>query len=150
MKNKFLLFLMLGITLFAACNDDDEPDVIPTVADVIGTYSGDSLQATVDDAVVGETASVQILQNSDNSTSLLLVNVVPGYSSLEIPNVTYEAVSRSSYYSQLSGQYSDNIMGLNVQASATVDESVMTLTVTTSDIAGTPVNAEYFLLWARA
>ena len=144
MKNKFLLFLMLGITLFAACNDDDEPDVIPTVADVIGTYSGDSLQATVDDAVVGETASVQILQNSDNSTSLLLVNVVPGYSSLEIPNVTYEAVSRSSYYSQLSGQYSDNIMGLNVQASATVDESVMTLTVTTSDIAGAPVNAEYF------
>lgn len=144
MKNKFLLFLMLGITLFAACNDDDEPDVIPTVADVIGTYTGDSLQATVDDAAVGETASVQILQNSDNSTSLLLVNVVPGYSSLEIPNVTYEAMSRSSYYSQLSGQYSDNIMGLNVQASATVDESVMTLTVTTSDIAGTPVNAEYF------
>ena len=144
MKNKFLLLLMMGITLFAACSDDDEPEIPPTLNEVIGEYTGEKLNATVNGTAAGENATAQIVKKEDNTTSIMLLNVISGFSSFEIPNATFEAVSRSSYYSQITGQIADNISGLNVQANATIDEGVMTLTVTTAEIAGTPANAESF------
>ena len=144
MKNRFLLFLMLGVMFFAACSDDDDtPAVPPTLDDVIGTYSGNTLSAKINGEAAGENASAQIRRNSDSTTTLVLTNIISGYPTFEVPNVTYQSLSRT-YYSQLSGSISDNITGLKVDANATVEENVMTLEVMTSEIAGTPVSAERY------
>lgn len=143
MKNKLLLFLMIGMTFMMACNDDDKDEVPPTVNDVIGEYTNDKLKATLDGSPAPENATVQLIQEEGSSTKLVLVNIIPAYPSFEIPNVTYEAVSRS-YYSHLNGQVADNISGLNVQVSATIDNGIMEITITTSEITGTPADATSF------
>lgn len=145
MKNRFLELLILGAAFFSACNDDDDnPGVPPTINDVVGTYSGDKLIATVNGTTAGENAMAQVRQNADSTTTLILNHIVPDCASIEIPNMTYSALSRSNYYSQLSGQVADNMNGINVQANASIEEDVMNLTVTTSEIPGTPADAKGF------
>ena len=145
MKNRFLGLLILGAAFFSACNDDDDnPGVPPTINDVVGTYSGDKLIATVNGTTAGENAMAQVRQNADSTTTLILNHIVPDCASIEIPNMTYSALSRSNYYSQLSGQVADNMNGINVQANASIEEDVMNLTVTTSEIPGTPADAKGF------
>lgn len=126
-----------------ACNDDDKDEVPPTLNDVIGEYTGDKLNATLDGSPAPENAIVQLLQEEGNSPKLLLINIISGFPTFEIPNVTYEAVSRS-YYSQISGQVADNISGLNVQVNATVENGIMEITITTSELTGTPADATSF------
>ena len=122
MKNKLLLLLALSIVFFTGCKDDDDP-VPPTIDKVVGQYSGENLKATITGAATTENASVQIIQKEDNTTSFKLINIVPGYTEFEIPNVTFEALSRS-YYSQLTGSITDNISGYKVQANANIEDEI--------------------------
>lgn len=141
MKNKLLLLLALSIAFFAGCKDDDpEP---PTIDKVVGQYSGENLKATIDGIAASENASVQIIQKDDNTTSFKLINIVPGYTEFEIPNVTFEALSRS-YYSQLTGSITDNISGYEVQANADIDDDIMQINISIKEIEGEPASAKDF------
>ncbi len=134
MKNKFLLFLMLGMTFFAACNDDDDPEVPPTLNEVAGEYTGDKLTATIDGTAAGENASVKITRESDTTATLVLNNIVPNYESFEITKAAYTTASRSSFYSKLAGEATSEAGDLKVAATAEIENGVMTLTVTTESI----------------
>ena len=134
MKNKFLLFLMLGMTFFAACNDDDDPEVPPTLNEIAGEYTGDKLTATIDGATAGENASVRITRESDTTATLVLNNIVPNYESFEITKAVYTTASRSSFYSKLAGEATSEAGDLKVAATAEIENGVMTLTVTTTEI----------------
>ncbi len=142
MKNKLLLLLALSIVFFTGCKDDDDP-VPPTIDKVVGQYSGENLKATITGAATTENASVQIIQKEDNTTSFKLINIVPGYTEFEIPNVTFEALSRS-YYSQLTGSITDNISGYKVQANANIEDDIMEINITITEIEGEPTSAEDF------
>ena len=142
MKNKLLMLLALSIAFFSGCKDDDDP-VPPTIDKVIGQYSGEKLKATIDGVAATENASVQIIQNENNTTSFKLINIVPGFPEFEIPNVTFEALSRS-YYSQLSGSITDNVSGYAVQAQANVEDDIMEINITIKEIEGEPTSAETF------
>lgn len=134
MKNKFLLFLMLGMTFFAACNDDDDPEVPPTLNEIAGEYTGDKLTATIDGATAGENASVRITRESDTTATLVLNNIVPNYESFEITKAVYTTASRSSFYSKLAGEAISEAGDLKVAATAEIENGVMTLTVNTTEI----------------
>lgn len=134
MKNKFLLFLMLGMTFFAACNDDDDPEVPPTLNEVAGEYTGDKLTATIDGTAAGENASVKITRESDTTATLVLNNIVPNYESFEITKAAYTTASRSSFYSKLAGEATSESGDLKVAATAEITDGVMNLTVTTTEI----------------
>lgn len=134
MKNKFLLFLMLGITLFAACNDDDDPEVPPTLSEIAGNYSGEKLVATINSAAAGETAAVQLSRVSDTTAKLVLQNIVPNHESFEISKAKFESLSRSNFYSRLTGEATSEAGDLKVAATAEIADGVMTLTVTTTEI----------------
>ena len=99
MKNKLLLLLALSIVFLAGCRDKHDPEP-PTIDKIVGQYSGGNLKATIDGISVSEGISVQVIQKNDNTTSFKLFNIVPGYPEFEVPNVTFEALSRA-YYSQL-------------------------------------------------
>ena len=142
MKNKLLLLLALSIVFFTGCKDDDDP-VPPTIDKVVSQYSGENLKATITGAATTENASVQIIQKEDNTTSFKLINIVPGYTEFEIPNVTFEALSRS-YYSQLTGSITDNISGYKVQANANIEDDIMEINITITEIEGEPTSAEDF------
>lgn len=142
MKNKLLLLLALSIAFFTGCKDDDDP-VPPTIDKVVGQYSGEKLKATIDGIAVAENASVEIIQKEDNTTSFKLVNIVPGFTEFEIPNVTHEALSRS-YYSQLTGSIADNISGYEVTAKATVEDKIMNINITLTELTAEPTNAKIF------
>ena len=144
MKNKFLLFLMLGITLFAACNDDDDQDVPPTLAEIAGDYSGDKLVATIDNAAAGETAAVQLSRVSDTTATLVLKNIVPNHESFEISKAKFASLSRSNFYSRLTGEATSEAGDLKVAATAEIADGVMTLTVTTTEIENTATSPEDF------
>ena len=142
MKNKLLLLLALSIAFFTGCKDDDDPEP-PTIDKIVGQYSGENLKATIDGISAPEGTSVQIIQKDDNTTSFKLINIVPGYPEFEIPNVTFEALSRT-YYSQLKGSITDNVSGYTVQANANIEDEIMEINITITEIEGEPASAESF------
>ncbi|WP_018337081.1 PCMD domain-containing protein [Butyricimonas synergistica] len=142
MKNRFLLLLVLSIAFFTGCKDDDDP-VPPTIDKVIGLYSGEKLKAMINGVAATENASVEIVRKEDNTIAFKLVNIVSGFPEFEIPNITHEALSRS-YYSQLTGSVTDNISGYEVTAKATVEDKIMNINVTLSELAAEPTNAKIF------
>ena len=138
MKNKLLLLLALSIVFLAGC--DPEP---PTIDKIVGQYSGGNLKATIDGISVSEGISVQVIQKNDNTTSFKLFNIVPGYPEFEVPNVTFEALSRA-YYSQLKGSVTDNVSGYAVLANAHVEDEIMEINIAITEIEGEPTSAESF------
>ena len=142
MKNKLLLLLALSIAFFTGCKDDDDPEP-PTIDKIVGQYSGENLKATIDGISAPEGTSVQIIQKDDNTTSFKLINIVPGYPEFEIPNVTFEALSRT-YYSQLKGSITDNVSGYTVQANANIEDEIMEINISITEIEGEPASAESF------
>lgn len=50
-KNLFYLFaLICSMSVFTACKDDEEPEVPPTIEDVVAEYSGENLKLAVEGA----------------------------------------------------------------------------------------------------
>lgn len=142
MKNKLLLLLALSIVFLAGCRDKHDPEP-PTIDKIVGQYSGGNLKATIDGISVSEGISVQVIQKNDNTTSFKLFNIVPGYPEFEVPNVTFEALSRA-YYSQLKGSVTDNVSGYAVLANAHVEDEIMEINIAITEIEGVPTSAESF------
>ena len=69
MKNKFLLLLILGVTFFASCNDDDD--------DKVRTYNGDSLSLSVGGINFSDREAVL------NGSVLTLKQALPGENETE-------------------------------------------------------------------
>lgn len=141
MKNTlvYLCTTLLMLCAFTSCKDEVKPEVPPVVQDIIAAYSADKLKATVDGAAITATdAKVEIAAASSASTvTIKLFNILPGVAQIEVPNATFEAVSKSAFLSKLEGEVIDNVLGYKVKVSGTVDEKILTMAVTL-----TPVKAE--------
>ena len=134
MKNKFLLFLMLGVVLFAACNDDDDPAVPPTLSEIAGEYSGDKLTATINGEAAGENAAVNISRTTDTTATITLNNIVPDEASFKIEKAKFETTGTSEFTSHLSGEATNATGDLKVAATVEITNGVMTIAVTTTEI----------------
>ncbi len=136
----YLFAVLCTCSFFTACSDDDEPEQPPTAAKILATYSADKLAATVDGRQPGDNARVEIAEGADASTvDLKLFNMVGGQEEFTVTGVTFEAATKSAYYSKLTGETTDNVLGLKVAVKGTVDEGVLALTVTTETIEGEPI-----------
>ncbi|MBQ4279155.1 MAG: DUF4185 domain-containing protein [Rikenellaceae bacterium] len=142
-KNLFYLFVAIcTLSFFTACKDDDKqaPDVPPTTEDIIATYSGDKLTATVNGQPQAAGARVEILQaTGDDAVNLKLYNLIEGQTEFTVPDVDFEVGTKSIYYSKLSGSTTDELLGLTVAVDGKVDEGVLTLAVTTTEAPGDPI-----------
>ena len=133
----YLLTVLCTCSFFTACSDDDEPEKPPTVDKILATYSADKLAATVDGQQPSDNAKVEIVEGADASTvNLKLYDMVDGQEEFTVTDVKFEAVTKSLYYSKLTGETTDNILGLKVAVDGTVDEGVLKLAVTTETFEG--------------
>ena len=144
MKNKFLLFLMLGVVLFAACNDDDDPAVPPTLSEIAGEYSGDKLTATINGEAAGENAAVNISRTTDTTATITLNNIVPDEASFKIEKAKFETTGTSEFTSHLSGEATNATGDLKVAATVEITNGVMTIAVTTEVIENTATSPADF------
>lgn len=144
MKNKFLLFLMLGVVLFAACNDDDDPAVPPTLSEIAGEYSGDKLTATINGEAAGENAAVNISRTTDTTATITLNNIVPDEASFKIEKAKFETTGTSEFTSHLSGEATNAAGDLKVAATVEITNGVMTIAVTTEVIENTATSPADF------
>ena len=64
-KNLFYLFaLICSMSVFTACKDDEEPEVPPTVEDVVAEYSGENLKLAVEGAgAVAQDAKIELAKS---------------------------------------------------------------------------------------
>lgn len=144
-KNLFYLSFVVLSLLFslASCKDDkEEPELPPVVEDILAQYSGDKVKLTVDGNTVSGDAQVDLLQMDDKSLTIKLSNVIPGVKEFLIPNADFEAVTRSAYISKLDGKASDPVTGYDVTFAGTVDEGVLTATITATEIKGDSIHAK--------
>ena len=144
MKNKLLLILILGMSIFSACHDDDKPEAPPTIDDIVATYSSDKLQATANGKNLPSNAAVNIIKETDETSTIKLLNIVPGVPEFAIPNATFEAVSKSAYYSKLEGSVTDSIAGYDVQLTGSVEAGILSATITITDMGGESIDATSF------
>lgn len=144
MKNKLLLILILGMSIFSACHDDDKPEAPPTIDDIVATYSSDKLQATANGKNLPSNAAINIIKETDETSTIKLLNIVPGVPEFAIPNATFEAVSKSAYYSKLEGSVTDSIAGYDVQLTGSVEAGILSATITITDMGGESIDATSF------
>ena len=92
MKNKFLLLLILGVTFFASCNDDDDKAWKNIPQDEIEiqkvTFEVNGEQAT--------TGTLQMAVKNGSEAVLTLKNVIPGYATIPV-NVKLEEQADDSF-----------------------------------------------------
>lgn len=145
-KNLFYLFVLLcSMSLFTACKDDDEPEVPPTIEDVVAEYSGENLKLTVEGMDnVSEDAKIELAKSeTSDKVTIVLFNVVPGVTEFKIPDAEFAVITKSIYASTLKGEVSDDVSGYNVKVEGTVDEKVLTANVTLTEIEGDTVNVSF-------
>lgn len=145
-KNLLYLFaLICSMSLLTACNDDDKPEVPPTVEDIVAEYAGEDLKLTVSGAEPTTDAKIELAkgENSEKVT-IILRNIVPGVEEFKVPNATFAAETKSMYVSKLTGEVSDDVSGYNVKVEGTVDEKVLTANVTLTEIEGEKENMGAF------
>lgn len=134
-----MLCMLLSLV---SCKDDKEPEVPPTVEDIVAEYSAENLKPTIEGVDV-DAANVKIeLAKSDASdkVTIILRNVVPGTPEFKIPDAEFAATTRSEYISTLKGEVSDDLAGYNVKVDGTVDNKVLTVKVLLTEIEGKNVN----------
>lgn len=141
-KNLFLLFALLcTVTFFSSCSDDkEEPEVPPTVEDIVAEYSADKLSVKVDGVAASDQAKVELVKSGDESLSIKLLNIVPGVKEFSIPNATFEAATKSIYVSKLTGKAKDNVSGYDVTFDGVVDEGVLTAQISLQEIKNDTIN----------
>lgn len=136
----YLLTVLCTCSFFTACSDDDEPEKPPTVEKILATYLAGDLKATVNGQQPADNAKVEILEGADASTvNMKLYNLIDGQEEFTVAGVRFEAVTKSMYYSKLTGSATDNVLGLQVSVDGQVDEGVLTLAVTTESFEGDPI-----------
>lgn len=140
-KSLFYLLMVSCVVNLFSCNDDKKTTP-PKVETVIATYSADKLKAEVDGVAAAVNAKVELLQNDDKSVVIRLFNIVPGFKVVDIPNATYEAQTKATYISKLTGEVNDNTSGYKISASCIVDEGVMIIKVELSPIEGELVSTK--------
>ena len=146
-KNLFYLFVLIcSMSVFTACKDDEEPEVPPTIEDVVAEYSGDNLKLVVEGVEnVAQDAKIELAKSdASDKVTIVLFNVVPGVNEFKIPNAEFAVITKSIYASTLKGEVSDNVSGYNVKVEGTVDEKVLTANVTLTEIEGDTVNMTSF------
>ena len=146
-KNLFYLFaLICSMSVFTACKDDEEPEVPPTIEDVVAEYSGENLKLAVEGAgAVAQDAKIELAKSdASDKVTIVLFNVVPGVTEFKIPNAEFSVITKSIYASTLKGEVSDNVSGYNVKVEGTVDEKVLTANVILTEIEGDTVNVTSF------
>lgn len=134
-----MLCMLLSLV---SCKDDKEPEVPPTVEDIVAEYSAENLKPTIEGVDV-DAANVKIeLAKSDASdkVTIILRNVVPGTPEFKIPDAEFAATTRSEYISTLKGEVSDDLAGYNVKVDGTVDNKVLTVKIVLTEIEGKNVN----------
>lgn len=92
MKNKFLLLLILGVTFFVSCSDDDDKAWKNIPQDEIEiqkvTFEVNGEQAT--------TGTLQMAVKNGSEAVLTLKNVIPGYATIPV-NVKLEEQADDSF-----------------------------------------------------
>lgn len=145
-KNLLYLFTVLCVlSFFSSCNDDEKPEVPPTVDEVLATYSADKLKAEIDGVAAAEDAKVEIAEKEDKTISIKLINIVPGAKEIEVPNAKFEAVTKSAYISKLTGEVSDNVSGYKIVVEGTVEEKILTAKISLTAIVGDTINTKPLL-----
>lgn len=145
-KSLFYLFaLICSMGVFTGCSEDD-PEVPPTVEDVVAEYSGENLALTVVGAENAEDAKIALaaVGEATDKVAVILYNVVPGVAEFKIPEAAFSVQTKSIYYSTFTGEASDDVAGYTVKVEGNIDEKVMTATVTLTEIEGTEVDMESF------
>ena len=142
-KNLLFLFTVLcTFGVFTSCKDDDEPVLPPTVEDVLATYTSESLKAKVDGADAAADAKVEVTQAQDKSVTIKLFNIVPGAEEFDIPNATFEAVTKVAYISKLTGEASSDLVGYKVAVDGTVEKDILSVDIKLTEIEGDSINAK--------
>lgn len=142
-KNLLYLFTVLCVlSFFSSCNDDEKPEVPPTVDEVLATYSADKLKAEIDGVAASEDAKVEIAEKEDKTISIKLFNIVPGAKEVEVPNAKFEAVTKSAYISKLTGEVSDNVSGYKIVVDGTVEEKILTAKISLTELSGDTINTK--------
>lgn len=137
------LFCMIG--LLSSCKDDEaeELEVPPTVEDVIAEYTADKLKATIDGVAGSDKMKVELAQSaSSDKVTIKLFNVVPGVPVFEIPEAEFAVTTRSIYKSTLKGEVTDNVSGYTVKVDGTVEEEVLTVSISMTEIEGEEINTK--------
>lgn len=138
----YLCTLLCMIGVFSSCKDD-EPEVPPTVEDIIAEYTADNLVATIDGVETGENVKVELAQSEgSDKVTIKLFNVVPGVPVFEIPDAEFAVTTRSIYKSTLKGEVTDNVSGYNVKVDGTVEEKVLTVSILMTEIEGEKINTK--------
>lgn len=144
MKQKllYLVTVLCALAIFTACSDDDPKP--PTPEDIAATYSADKLKATVNGETCNDNAKVQIIKGSTSSTvDLKLFNMIEGQEEFTIPNVQFQALTKSDYYSQLNGETTNNLLGIKASVTGSIEAEILSLTITSETFEGdTIANAE--------
>ena len=145
-KNLLFLLCVLSCSLFSlySCKDDKEPEpeVPPTVEDIIAEYSAENLKPTIEGIDVDLTKVKVELAKSDASdkVTIILHNVVPETPVFKIPDAEFAATTRSTYISTLKGEATDNVSGYTVKVDGTVDNKVLTVKVAVTEIEAVNTN----------
>lgn len=144
MKKKllFLFTVLCTLGVFSSCKDDDEPEVPPTVEDVLATYSNETLKAKVDGVDAASDAKVEVTQAQDESITINLLNIVPGVKEFAVPNATFEAVTKTAYISKLTGEASSDLAGYKVAVDGTVENQILSVDIKLTEIEGDSINAK--------
>lgn len=138
----YLCTLLCMVGVFSSCKDD-EPEVPPTVEDVIAEYTADNLKATVEGIETGEDVKVELAQSTtSDKVTIKLFNVVPGVPVFEVPDAEFAVTTRSIYKSTLKGEVTDNAAGYQVKVDGTVDNKVLTVNISVTEIEGVKVNTK--------
>ena len=103
-----------------------------------------SFQATANGKNLPSNAAVNIIKETDETSTIKLLNIVPGVPEFAIPNATFEAVSKSAYYSKLEGSVTDSIAGYDVQLTGSVEAGILSATITITDMGGESIDATSF------
>lgn len=143
MKKSLLYLAFVGCTLgtMSSCSDDKDPVILPpTITDVVKIYDGQKLELSLNGETVTGNPIVEILTDADKNVIIKLVNVIEGTKEFSIENATFDVLTKT-YISKLTGEKTDNMLGLTVKVECLVEGDIMKVKVNTETVAETVVDA---------
>lgn len=145
-KNLLFLLCVLSCSLafLSSCKDDKEPEVPPTVDDIVAEYSSENLKTTIEGVdVTASDVKIDLAKgDAADKVTIILHNVVPGTPEFRIPDADFVVTTRSAYISTLKGEVTDNVAGYNVKVDGTVDNKVLTVSVVVKEVEGVNTKTE--------